>query len=113
MDDEEEISKAGYLLAEFLCSTLFPKSDTWEGARHTYIWEHNALCWLHRNRGRVKWRNAWTAMLLEEGYPPKPFLDARGGARPAGFYWNASMAPREDGSASAHAAENTEERGNG
>lgn len=97
LEANREMSEAGFLLAELLCSTLFPASGSWDGARPTYIWEHNALCWLARNRDRIELMNAWTAMLLRDGYPSKPFLGARGDRFPAGYFWNASMEPKREG----------------
>lgn len=95
---EPEIAKAGYLLADLLCSSLMPSNGSWFYARPTYIWEHNALCWLARNRDRIPTMNAWTAMLLSDGYPAKAFLTGDDQPCDAGHWWNASMSPKPDGS---------------
>jgi len=94
MDDNAEIAEAGALLGELLTSTLCPKSGTWDNARPTYIWEHNALCWLARNRERVDPMCAWASMLVEKGYPPKPFISGDQQSLPAGAWWNPSMEPK-------------------
>lgn len=93
-DMDKEIATAGRVMADLLASTLMPSSGSWTSARATYIWEHNALCWLHRNRDLIPSMNDWTAHLLREGYPFTPFIDVHGSARPAGFLWNSTMEPR-------------------
>jgi hypothetical protein len=94
MTDDDEIAEAGALLGELLTSSLCPKSGSWNNARPTYIWEHNALCWLARNRARVGPMCAWASMLVEKGYPAKPFISGDGQPLPAGAWWNASMEPK-------------------
>ena len=94
--DDAEIKEAGALLADLLTSTLSPRGGSWDGARQTYIWEHNALCWLTRNRERLGPICAWTAMLLDKGYPAKPFTASDGRREKAGAWWNSSMEPKRD-----------------
>lgn len=93
---DKEISEAGAVIADLLASTLMPQGGTWDGARQPYIWEHNALCWLRRNRSKIALMNMWTAHLLESGYPAKMFRNSRGEWSPAGAYWNYESQPRRE-----------------
>ena len=72
-------------ISDLLSSALLtPLTDgTWNSARPLYCWERDAMNYLLA-RGRAGTRppiNAWTAMLLKEGYPP-----AKAGAD-QGKYW--------------------------
>lgn len=93
---DAEFAEAGYLLGDLLAQSLFPSGSTWTDCRAPYIWEHNALCWLVRNRDRVPTLNLWLATVLDEGYPFKPFTHfARPGETlPAGAWWNKDMTPK-------------------
>ncbi|USN13853.1 hypothetical protein KABACHOK_00160 [Brevundimonas phage vB_BpoS-Kabachok] len=93
--DDHEFAIAGYVMADMLASSLYPRSGTWDGVRAPYIWEHNALCWLHRNRARIPRMSDWTAHVLNNGYPFRPFVDSLGVPRPAGYLWNETMAARD------------------
>ncbi|USN14549.1 hypothetical protein DOMOVOI_00740 [Brevundimonas phage vB_BpoS-Domovoi] len=94
-DDAREFAIAGYVMADMLASSLYPRTETWDGARAPYIWEHNALCWLHRNRDRIPRMNDWTATILSDGYPFRPYVDTRGVPRPAGDLWDKTMTHRD------------------
>lgn len=92
---KREIAAAGYEIADLLSSALLRGlGDTWDGCRDLYVWEFNALCWLARNRERIPVMNAWTAMILSDGYPTKDFTTSFGTPKPAGWYWNSGMEPR-------------------
>jgi hypothetical protein len=86
--DSTEIQRAASCMASMLASSLMPTDGTWASARHPYIWEHNALCWLEANRAVCGPINAWTAMLLDEGYPA-----AKAGPN-QGKFWKPGAAPR-------------------
>jgi hypothetical protein len=88
MNDALVILRAADCLADLLASTLMPPDGTWASARAPYIWEHNALCWLHEMQGRRGPINGWTAMLLEEGYPA-----AKAGPD-QGKFWRPGDSPR-------------------
>ncbi len=92
-DLKHEISRAGYELSHLLTSTLMPATGSWDGARSLYTWEHNALCWLWRNRQHIDRMCSWTSKILYEGYPFKQYKNAAGVDRQAGFLWNNTMAP--------------------
>jgi hypothetical protein len=61
------------IIADLLCSTLMPRGRDWESARHPYIWERRGLDYLAARKlaGDRPPINAWTAWLVEEGYPPQ------------------------------------------
>jgi len=88
MDDNLAIHRAASSLADMLSTALMPRDGTWANARAPYVWEHNALCWLEAMGERRGPINAWTAMLLREGYPA-----AKAGAD-QGKYWQPGAAPR-------------------
>jgi len=86
--DDLAIRRAASTMADMLSSALMPRDGTWAGARPPYVWEHNALCWLESMGERRGPINAWTAMLLREGYPA-----AKAGAD-QGRFWKPGAAPR-------------------
>lgn len=91
---KREIAAAGYEMADLLSSTIMRDlREGWDGCRGLYIWEHNALCWLVRNRARIPVMNAWIAMIIADGYPTKDFTTSYGTPKPAGWYWNSGMEP--------------------
>jgi hypothetical protein len=72
------------IIADLLCSTLMPPGGTWETARALYCWERDGLNYLRdrKRHGDCPPINAWTAWLVEEGYPP-----AKAGEKLHGKHW--------------------------
>jgi hypothetical protein len=60
------------IIADLLSSTLMPP-DGWESARQPYVWEREGLEYLlaRKRAGDRPPINAWTAMIVDEGYPAK------------------------------------------
>jgi hypothetical protein len=58
------------IIADLLASTLMPR-EGWGTARAPYCWERDGLDYLHRLKaeGSRPPINAWTAMLVDQGYP--------------------------------------------
>lgn len=82
----DDLRDACRIIGDLLSSTLMPKGD-WSSARPPYVWEREGLDFLaaHREFGCG---NAWTKMLLDEGYP------AAKGGHLQGRFWKAH--PTED-----------------
>lgn len=81
------------IIADLLASTLMPRGGTWASARQPYVWEHDGLCYLEARKraGDRPPISAWTAMLVDEGYPP-----AKGGAL-QGKFWKPGDQPSAEG----------------
>lgn len=67
------------IIADLLSDTLKPTGGTWESARALYGWEADGLDYLARRKaeGDRPPINAWTAWIVEEGYPPKGELQGK------------------------------------
>ena len=77
------------VIADLLSSTLMPRAvdgglGNWSDARQPYVWEREGLDYLlaRKRAGNRPPINAWTAMLVDEGYPA-----AKAGER-QGLFWN-------------------------
>lgn len=94
VDLKHEIARAGYEIGDLLVSLLVMPYSNWEGVRAPYCWEHNALCWLWRNRSYIDvWPgNSWN--LVYRGYPYTQWKDHNGVDRSAGYLWNNTMEPQ-------------------
>lgn len=59
------------IIADLLSSALMPPGGTWESARAPYVWERAGLSYREARKlaGDRPPINAWTAMLVDEGYP--------------------------------------------
>jgi hypothetical protein len=71
------------IIADLLSAALMPK-DNWANARPPYGWEREGLDYLAARKaaGDRPPINAWTAWLVEEGYPP-----AKAGTALHGKFW--------------------------
>lgn len=68
------------IIADLLSCTLMPKDGTWDSARAPYVWEREGLDYLAARKaaGDRPPINAWTAMIVEEGYPAAKAGEAQG-----------------------------------
>ncbi len=79
------------IIADLLSSTLMPRDGNWDTARPPYVWEMEGLDYLaaRKKAGDRPPINAWTAWLVDEGYPP-----AKAGSL-HGKFWKPSPEPDE------------------
>lgn len=66
------MSDPAVIIADLLSSALMPPTGKWESARPLYSWEREGLNYLRERKlaGDRPPINAWTAWIVEEGYPP-------------------------------------------
>lgn len=78
------MTDAAPIIADLLSFALLSPDGTWEGARALYGHERQALDYLaeRKREGDRPPINAWTAWIVEEGFPP-----AKAGEALHGKFW--------------------------
>jgi hypothetical protein len=87
---DENYTDPAEIIADLLSTSLMPRDGTWASARAPYCWERAGLDYLEQRKraGDRPPINAWTAKLVDEGYPAANGGDMRGIPNPLqGKYW--------------------------